>query len=412
MNKALLVARREYMFNLRRPVFLFAAFGAPLISVFAMFLVVAVISSSEATVSDLGQIGYVDQAGVLAEAIEQPETFVAYDEADAAAEALAADELGAYFILPENYLDSGTVQLHTNLRVSEDLYDVIDEFLIANLSPRVADETLRERVLDPVEMIVNIQDSGRQVSETSFLGIIIVPMVFALVFFLSMQTTSGYLMSSVVEEKSNRIMEILVTSIKPLELLVGKIAGLGALGLTQLAVWLAAGTLLLQVGQGADFLMGVSLPLELVLVSIVYFFLSYFLYASLLAGIGVSLGSEQESRQYAGLITLLGILPFFFIFTFFTDPDSLLITALTLIPFTAPLTVILRMSLSTIPAWQFILSLVLLVATTGFLMWASARVFRWAMLMYGKRPTPRELWRVIRGRNQTRFRTVAQEESA
>lgn len=412
MRKVLLVARREYTFNLRRPAFLFAAFGAPLISVLAMVIVVAVITSSEATIDDLGQIGYVDQAGVLAEAIDEPETFRAYTDAETAAAALAAGELGAYFVVPETYLASGDVQLYTNLRIPEDLYDVFDDFLIANLSQRVTDPVLLDRILDPVEMTATVQDSGRQVSEDSILGLIFVPMIFALVFYLAMQTTSSYLMSSVVEEKTTRMMEILVTSIKPLEMLMGKITGLGLLGLTQLAVWLAAGVLLLQVGQGADFLTGVTLPLDLILISLVYFFLSYFLYASLMAGIGVVFGSEQESRQFAAIFTILAVAPFFFVASLFTDPDGTVMTALTLIPFTAPVTVIMRLSLTTIPTWQMAASLGLLLLTTAFLMWASARVFRWALLMYGKRPTPRELWRVVRGRNEARFATVAQEDGA
>ncbi|MEZ4671655.1 MAG: ABC transporter permease [Anaerolineae bacterium] len=213
---------------------------------------------------------------------------------------------------------------------------------------------------------------------------------------MSSNVTSGFLMNGIVEERTSRIMEILVTSVTPLQMLLGKILGLGALGLTQLVVWGIAGAVLIGAGQTLPFLKGVSFPLDMAVIFVVFFVLSYFLLASLMAGLGAVAGSEQESRQYSTVLSLVFVIPMIMITTFITDPNSPLAVALTFIPVTAPMTVLLRMGFGSVPLWQIILSLVILFASSVFVVWASARVFRWALLLYGKRITVREIWRVIR----------------
>ncbi|MBZ0289302.1 MAG: ABC transporter permease, partial [Anaerolineae bacterium] len=123
---------------------------------------------------------------------------------------------------------------------------------------------------------------------------------------------------------------------------------------------------------------------------------SYFLLSSLMAGLGAVAGSDEESRQYSSIISLVWIIPFFLITTLINEPNGSLAVALTLIPVTAPMTVLLRMGFSSIPAWQLVASIVILLLTALMVVWTSAKVFRWALLLYGKRIGIRELWRVIR----------------
>jgi ABC-2 type transport system permease protein len=115
-----------------------------------------------------------------------------------------------------------------------------------------------------------------------------------------------------------------------------------------------------------------------------------------MACVGVIAGSEQESRQYAGIFSLIMVIPIFFIVSFITEPNSAIVTFLTLFPLTSPIAVLLRMGFSTVPTEQLLLSIALLAVTTMLAVWASARIFRWGLLLYGKRPSPRELLRVIR----------------
>lgn len=408
MKRTWLVARHEYLTNLRRPAFLFAAFGAPILITIVMVIVFAVVSNVAEDESSIGLVGYVDLAGVTSDTVAaKPPNFVHYDSEEAARAALDSGELGAYFVVPETYLSTGRVPLYGRSSIPKAVPDAIEQFLLTSLGARLGDAQVFARVENPVELTVRVLDSGRELNQEAAIGLFLVPIVFAVVFMMSTQTTSGYLMSGVVEEKANRVMEILITSITPLQLLLGKIIGLGALGLTQLVIWLVLGTGLLAFGQNAAFLSGVTVPLDLVLISLVYFVLSYFLFAGIMAGIGASAGSEQESRQYAGLFGFVFAIPFFTIILLVTNPEHPIVTLLTLIPFTSAPMVILRMSLGTVPAWQMIASVGLLVVTTIFVVWGMARVFRWSLLLYGKRPTPRQLWRVIRGAAPTKIGTAA-----
>ncbi|MBZ0299616.1 MAG: ABC transporter permease [Anaerolineae bacterium] len=406
MKHLWIVARREYLTNLRRPSFLFAAFGVPLFMVGLMFLVTTLISNAEGDLDSLGNIGYVDRAGVIA-AADAP--FVPYADEAGAQQALQDGTIGAYFVLPADYVDSGEVTITSREGAPDSLKEAIDHLLLANLTPQAGDDALASRLEDPVTLTVRALDRGRDLEEDAAIGVIMLPVVFAVVFFISAQTTSSYLMSSVVEEKTNRMIEILITSVTPLELLFGKIVGLGVLGLTQLSIWLIAGALLLQSGQGVPALSGIELPLDLIVISLVYFLLAYLLFAAVMAGIGAVSNSEQESRQLAGVFTFVSVFPFFFFTTFLLNPNSPISVALTLFPLTAPLTSIIRLSLGALPVWQFVASLLLLGLTAALVIWMSARVFRWSLLLYGKRPTPRELWRVIRGTPMTAVGTAAQE---
>ena len=412
MNKVFLVARQEYVHNLKRGGFLFAAFGIPLFTILMMVVVFALTVNNEPDTSRVGQIGYVDLSGVLDDAVEQPENFMRFETEAAAEGALTAtDGIGAYFVVESDYLNNGRVRLVSNGDTPEVLEDDIDAFLLANLGASSGlDPEIAARIQDPVDSRLLTLDNGRIISGSGLAGVILAPLIFVMVFLLATQTTSGYLMSGVVEEKSNRIMEILITSITPFQLLAGKIIGLGLLGLTQLVIWVAMALIGLQLGRNVEFLSGVTLPADLLLIGLLYFLLGYFFFASVMGGIGAVLGSEQESRQLASLFTLVLVIPFFLIVQFFEEPDSALVTFLTLFPLTAPVTVILRMGFGVIPAWQLIASIALLLITTAFAVWASARVFRWSLLMYGKHPSIKQVFGAIfRSRGMA---TSATEERA
>lgn len=405
-----LVARHEFLTNVRRRSFLFAAFGAPLFTILVMYIVFAITVESFGGTEGIGLIGYVDESGVLAAAIDQPEDFRPYPDGNAARAAMDAGEIDGYFSLPSNYIDTGVVNLYLrSSSVPEGLYDQIDTFLIANIGSSVEADRL-ERLQDPVNTQLLTLDNGRLIRDSGIAGLFLTPIIFVMVFMLASQTSSGYLMSSVVEEKGNRIMEILITSVTPMQLLVGKIIGLGALGLLQLGIWMIGGAVALQLGQNTELLSGVYIPPDMLLLGLIYFLLTYFLIASLMAGIGATAGGEQESRQLSSIFSLLLFLPFFFLYNLITDPNGTISTILTLLPFTSPVTTIFRMAFGTVPTWQLVVSLIVQIVTTVLIMWAAARVFRWSLLMYGKRPNLRELVRIIR--KPSGMGTTATGESA
>ncbi len=398
MNKMWLVARREYLYNLKRRSFLFAVFGVPIFTFIVWGVVFLVMSDSDNKVSTENKYGYVDLSGVLADPVtpkDKPDQFVAYPDEQSARAALDSKAIPAYFVLPKNYLNTGEVQSYSYDSISSTLKDDLASFLLANLSRGLEDKLPLERIEEPVTLTIRPVDSGRVLTEANLPALIFIPLIFSFVFLMSSNVTSGFLMGGIVEERANRIMEILITSITPFQLLMGKIFGLGALGLTQLVIWGAAGALTVRFGQSFPFLNGISFPVDMMVVFVIFFLVSYFLLASLMAGIGAIVGSEQESRQFASLLSLILVIPFFFLTTFINDPNSPLALALTFIPFTAPMTILLRMGFGSVPIWQLALSLAILLLTSFFVIWASARVFRWGLLLYGKRIGFREVLRVI-----------------
>ncbi|MBL8155790.1 MAG: ABC transporter permease [Anaerolineae bacterium] len=408
MNKMWLIARREYLYNLRRPAFLFAVFGAPLFTFFMWFVIFALISNSESDIESVGKVGYVDQAGLLANPTfpgDGADRFVAFADETAARAELDARTIGAYFVLPPEYLRNGAVPLYSFSGAPEALKDEIETFLLANLSQQLPAGVPLDRIQSPVELTVHANDSGRDLTEANVPALVFIPMIFAFVFLMAAGVTSGYLMNGIVEERTNRIMEILVTSVTPTQILGGKILGLGALGLTQIVIWLAAGALLIRFGQNIPALSGVAFPVDLMIVLLVYFVLAYFLLAAIQAGIGALVGSEEESRQYASILSILFIIPFFFIITFVTEPNGTTAMILTFIPFTSPMTMLLRLGFGAVPAWQIVASMLILLVTTILIAWLSARVFRWALLRYGKRLSLRDVWRGLR--SSSRMETVA-----
>ncbi len=398
MNKLLIVAKHELLTNIRRRSFLFGLFGGPIFTIVLMAVIFAVMSESETNTERIGTVGYVDYAQVLTEERSRPETFLVYADEDSAQQALDAGEIGAYFVLPEDYMTTSNVQAYSQGGMPSALRDQIRTYLRANLLGE-ASPALIERLNDPFSLAIHTTNNGRTVGENGAVFMFLTPIIFITIFMIASQTTSGYLMSGIVEEKTNRIMEILITTISPFQLLMGKIIGLCVLGLIQLGVWLVLAFVIGVLSNNIEALQGISLPPDIFVLSIVYFLLSYFLYGSIMAGLGAMIGSEQESRQYAGLFSIVNVIPFFFIVQLLTDPNGTLAVALSLIPFTAPATVLFRVAFTAVPAWHIALSLVVLVITTILVTYISARVFRWSLLLYGKRPSIRQIMSALRPRS-------------
>src|SRR5579884_279093 len=210
-------------------------------------------------------------------------------------------------------------------------------------------------------------------------------------------------MRSVLEEKTTRIMEILISSIRPFELLAGKILGVAAVGLTQFLIWaISAGLLtayglsMAKVASPSDSGFKIHLPPALLAFGVLYFIGGYFLFASMYAAIGSAVSSEQDAQQLQMPVTLLLVTSFFLFSIIMSDPNSTLSIALSMIPFFSPILMVMRIALQTPPLWQVALSLIFLLLTTLGVTYASARIYRVGVLMYGKRPSFVELFRWLR----------------
>jgi ABC-2 type transport system permease protein len=208
-------------------------------------------------------------------------------------------------------------------------------------------------------------------------------------------------MNGVLEEKSSRIVEVLLATVRPIELMLGKLLGIGAAGLTQLAIWLgtmvalsapAVMTTLALVPDG-------KLPQvkpELVVHFLILFLLGFALFATLYAAVGAATNNVQEAQQFAGFLVIFLVAPIFFLMPIINDPDSTLAVVLSMIPVFTPLLMLLRIAVKMPPLWQILTSYVLTTAFVALLVWICARIYRIGILMYGKKPTFQELWRWVR----------------
>jgi len=249
----------------------------------------------------------------------------------------------------------------------------------------------------PVES-VQVTKSGqeRKGGEGSF----VVAMLFMTLLFIPSLVYGQEVMRGVIQEKTDRVVEILVSSMTPMELLSGKILGMAAIGLTQIAVWVAMGGLLL--GSGLSQAQAAGLDLSTVLRPsvavwfVVFFLLSYLVSVGIYAAGGAMVSSEKEAQQVLTPVVFVLLVPWFLLMPILSDPDSTLSVALSLVPIYTPMTMFIRILVSEPPAWQVALSLVLSVATIAFLLKATAKVFRAGLLATGKRPTIPELWRWLK----------------
>lgn len=403
MRKFWLIAKHEYLKMIRRRAFWLGTLGVPLLIIVIMAIGIAVAVGG----GDDRPLGYVDRAGILAAGaypdVGEGDRFTemrAFPDEEAATAALEAGGIQAFYVVPADYFQSPEVTLYYwDDRPGEVVQGDFDAFMRANLVADLPDD-VQWRVLEGVDITVRSADGRHEAGEKDFLNAIM-PLVAGMFFTFVVMSSAGYLLRAVTDEKENRTMEIMVTSLTPEQFIGGKAAGLIATALSQIFVWLLAVVAGLVIGaQFLDLLQVIQVPWKFLLVMALYFLPAFCLVAGLMTAIGSMVTETQQGQQIAGLLNMIFILPFFFLALAFFDPDSPILVALTLFPTTAFITVTIRWGMTVIPAWQLIVSWTTLVATAGLSVWAAARIFRVGMLRYGQRLSLRAAVQVLRARGQ------------
>ncbi len=392
MSKTWLIARYEYGRHIRRRGFLFTAVGVPLLFVAIFGIIALVVSRSGAE----QRLGLVDQTGRFAQIDVASLGFrrtipveVFADEATARA-ALDGGSVDAFFVVPADYMDTGEVRAVSRKRISDRAENVVQALLREGLLAD-APSASRDRLADPAQLALRTLDGNREVSADNIL-LFFLPYAFALLFLMTTFTTSGYLLQAVAEEKEDRVIELLATTVAPRHMMAGKIIGLCGVGLTQMLVWI--GLTLLGVftfGREITWFAELQLPWSLLGLSLLYFLLGYLLIAACYATLGAAVTTPQEAQSFAAPISLLALSPMMLIVPILAEPNGTLAVVLSLIPFSAPITMLMRLPLADIPAWQIITSLLILALTTTGVVLLSARVMRLGMLRYGKRLSVRDI---------------------
>jgi ABC-2 type transport system permease protein len=405
------IARHEYLTNLRRPGFIFFTLLIPALGIIG--LVIAAFFSGQAASFFEQQFagvnrptGLVDQSGLYPSIPpEFAARYRAYPDEASARQALLDDDVKAYVVIPADYLETGELTAYATggffdaVGVSES--DSLRALLVQGLLSGQVDPPLVERAADPAEVnTVTLDENGQPTTDGNPFSTVagfLIPYILSIFLIISIFTASSYLLRSVSEEKETRVIEVVLSSVPATQLLAGKVLGLGALGLTQVLVWLIS-SFMLTGGLGAV-AAGVVVALNPVAfgLSALYVMLGYLLYGTLMAAAGALGTSMRESQQLAGIFSFASALPLMFNSLIITGPNTVVARALSYFPLTAPTTMMLRLPLSpTLPWLDIAISVGVLLVTIPLVLWAGAKIFRMGLLLYGKRPGVRQIVRALR----------------
>lgn len=384
MRELLLVARYEFGRVIRQRSFLFFTFGMPLLMLVSI--------SAPILVSEMRAIptvGYIDQSGLLSPTIGPADDELSvklrrFEQEAAAKEALWLGEISTLWIIPADYLSTGRLRNLIGQEIGFRDEQAMRKLLSMNLLQELPEE-VASRVQQPAQFRHRALERGDSIEEEGpLLFALALPFALAMAFSFSITFSSSFLVSAVAEEKANRLFEILVTSTRIWSLIGGKVLGLGAVAFMQVLVWALMVVLVL-----FSLLMSESLPNSwqipwAILAWITPFFLlSYTLYAAILVGIGLFMGTPREAQQVASFLGLIAFSPIFFISILMNNPDGITAHFLTLFPFTSAIVMPMRMALSEVALWQRLVSLTILFCTVMGAIYTVSIIFRHNMLHYG-----------------------------
>jgi len=271
---------------------------------------------------------------------------------------------------------------------------VADRLEGAGLDPDRIDELTRRSDLKTLKL-------GSKGEETRDQGqAFMLSYMMVLIIYMTVLMYGIYVMRGVLEEKSSHIVEIIISAVRPFELMLGKIIGIGAVGLTQMLLWatlafaLSAPAVLSAVGL-ADFDLP-SIAASTLIAFVIFFVLGFLLYGTLYAGIGAAFDTEQDAQNFQMMITMLLVIPLVLMVQIFNNPNGTLSVALSLFPFFAPILMFLRMTLTQVPLWQVALSMALMVGAIFVMAWLVGKVYRVGILMHGSKPKFKDLARWVR----------------
>lgn len=417
MKNLMKIFRYEIVRNGKRRSYLITTFGLPLLAIALMYFVQLINSQAAASTGsenpvdvatqlmfdfqDIKKAGYVDESGLFTVPPTSDDLQPFSDEASAVA-AMEAGEVDTVYVIQPDYLETGSIkQLVEEVTIDGVNVQPALKVIYNTLGEQLSLDTLR-RIQDPVNLnVINLQREPTNTEavnneDTNFALVY----GFAILFLITIMGTSGYLMQSVIEEKENRLIEILLSSVRPRDLLTGKVLALGVLGIFQIVVWIAIGLIVLYL-QGlagiTTIITGVFIPLDVLPLLVIYFIGGYLLFAAAFGGVGAISSSISEGPQFSLIFMMPLLLSFYAFPAFITSPNGTLATVLSLFPLTSPMAMIMRAVVTPVPAWQIVVSIILLILGILAMFWVSARMFRVQSLLSGQVPKLRELPKLIFG---------------
>lgn len=424
MRKIWAVIRREFLERVRSKWFIIGTVLGPVL----MFGIIAIPilvgergGNRTVTVLDATTTGFGER---LTEMLDGAGTVIAQrvitdapsleDAAGSLARRVELEAIDGFIIVTDAVVDDGRAEYRgrnvTSLTDMQTLQVILRNAVFSErLRREGVDPSLVARARIPVNLTTKKIRDG-QVTEESGEASFFLAYAMWFLLYIAILLYGIQVMGSVVEEKTTRVIEVLTSSLRPFQLLAGKILGVGAVGLLQLGIWVGFGKLMLDqrvrvaslLGQGeeAAALANLSLPevsFMTIAVFLAYFLLGYFLYAAMFAAVAAMVNSEAEARQAQTPVVMLLVIPTVLMIGILDNPDGSMAVALSLIPFTSPIGMPVRWAATPIPLTELAGSLAILVATVVAITWIAGRIYRVGILMYGKKPGIRELIRWVRG---------------
>jgi ABC-2 type transport system permease protein len=402
-----LVARREYSRTVRRRGYIFGTLLLPIgIAVLMGVSVFFSTSGFEGSGEASGTIVVVNASDVPINEFRTDLASLETTSAEDAAARLEAGQISSYYVIPAEFrrdgvvtrVESGSGFDISRLEGAENnealLRYVVRDALLREAG--VPDEAIT-RVLQGVTVNV-VTVEGEEVSGADIAAGIALPMVFVAIFMISIFMTSGYLLQSVTEEKENRVVEIVLSSIPSTPLMAGKIIGLGGAGLTQVGVWVLSALVAIPLlsSQVPD-LGPITLDPTMLVLALTYFVLGYLAYGAIFAAIGAIAPGNREAQQYSGFLGFAAAMPFIVFSVFLSDLSSPVVLALALFPLTTPTAMLIVLGISDGIPWTLVgASLTSLTLFAVLATFASARIFRATVMLYGVRPSLPQLIAAVR----------------
>lgn len=434
MSKIAVIISHEYRTRVRAKWFIVSTLLAPF--GLALLIAVPVLAAILAGDGAEGKVAVLDRTGTLAAAVVQADTAtfeLAGDRTEAQlSEAVKSEQIQAYVVIPSNVLDSGRITMFSRggsgIAFESSVQGSIEPLIVKARLQKVGTDTavigLVERGIEVVSLKVTEKGIEADSSQASaMVGYAAGFMIYMLIFLYGTMVMRG-----VVEEKANRIIEVIASSARPFEIMMGKVVGIGLVGLTQLVLWFALGSLVTmgvgaliapsvstdtmsQVQQmqannpsqsmglgGALAASGIVLPsisIVSLLMFIFNFFAGYFLYASLFAAVGSAVDQESDANSLTFPITFPVILTMLFIGNVIAAPNGTFAVIASMIPLFSPILMTVRVAATDVPAWQLLTSIALSIGGFFGAIWLASRIYRIGILSYGKKPTLKEIARWI-----------------
>ena len=397
MHKFWQIVKYEYTRHVFRKRFIFALLSLP---IFALFMVGLILIMS-LFMSNRTPVGYVDRTGILSDPIltgrpdnvfEPNLDMLPFENETQAQAALNKKEIQAFFVLNDDYLSTYQVPLVFSDAPDDNTLNQTRLFIKQNILANI-DSPHMDRLQSGTNFIPFSAEGANLLQDTQWYNIVL-PLLIAVLFIVVIMTSGGYLLQAVVEEKENRTMEVVVTSVSPLQLMAGKIVGNISVGFTQLLVWLFFAWLIIWFASTQmPFLSDLEVDLTILFKNLAIFIPAFVSVAGLMAALGAMVTESREAQQISGMFTLPIMLPIWFLQPIMENPDGVVAKVLSYFPLTAPIAIGIRMSISTLPNWEWLTYVTIQVAFAALMIWLAARAFRISMLFYGKRLSLKQLFR-------------------